>query len=306
MKYFHHHVTGHWSRQAPGCRLPDSVRRRIAGKIGRRCESHRSKIAGSQTHDRLGRDRCRRTSGSARNKKSRGRSAEAGNPARPRLHNLFANIDRKPGVCLAGMVFRLRPAQRSLPPATSGGDRNAPSGTRWRFPSLDVCGGDVTATVISGCWTTGTDSAGTAASPRRNACMIRSVSPASARTGGADSACLRRFACARAARASADDCRNSAAACCCGTGQPEMSSPRRSSRSSKSAIFIIDKACSRSATTCFAVLREAKAPWQSQPAFMAAAAPCQPQQVQKSGSRPPKCREWGVIRLRTLQRRGRG
>ena len=122
-------------------------------------------------------------------------------------------------------------AQRSLPPATSGGDRNAPSGTRWRFPSLDVCGEDVTATVISGCSTTGTDSAGTAASPRRNACMIRSVSPASARTGGADSALLRSLACARAVRASADDCRKSVAACCCGPGQPEISSPSRSSRS---------------------------------------------------------------------------
>lgn len=94
--------------------------------------------------------------------------------------------------------------------------------------------------------------------------MIRSTSPASARTGGADKARIRSLPCARAVRASADDCSNSAAACCCGTGQPEMSAPSRPSRSSKSAIFIVDKTCSRNAATYFVVLREAKAPWQSQ------------------------------------------
>jgi len=128
--------------------------------------------------------------------------------------------------------------------------------------------------------------------------MIRSVSPASARTGGADKARLSSLPCARAVRASGDDCRSSAAACCCGTGQPEMSSPSRSSRSSKSAIFIVDKTCSRNAATYFVVLREAKAPWQSLSISWAADGASQPSTGTEKRVRGPKCLDCGTIRPR--------
>jgi hypothetical protein len=73
------------------------------------------------------------------------------------------------------------------------------------------------------------------------ACMIRSASPALARTGGAERALRSRLASSRTRRACSDERSKSAADCCCRAGQVDMSSPSRSSRSSKSATFIVGK-----------------------------------------------------------------
>jgi hypothetical protein len=82
----------------------------------------------------------------------------------------------------------------------------------------------------------------------RTPSMIRSASPAGAWIGVPARARLISLASSRSPRAWSEEPSKTAAACCSGAGQVDISSPSRSSRSSNSVIFIKGNICSDHAT----------------------------------------------------------
>ena len=132
------------------------------------------------------------------------------------------------------------PAVGTVPALRSGKGCRTASGTSFQPYSDLVSTSGLPGDDVSDCPSSVDDEG----SLSRICCMMRSVSPAGARTGGAASARRSCRASSKAARADSDDSSSKAAACCCGAGHSERSSPCRSSKSRKSAKFIDVNVCS--------------------------------------------------------------